>query len=291
MADGEIYNSLNVDALKLAEPENFFNGLRIKKGFIPDNILMFCHDSSDLNKYYGYHHRFVLITPLKGEGKVGLDKKIVDVEPGKSVLIFPYQIHFYPEASSDCSWLYTTFEAEIVEKVMPLKESVRENDKAYEDTIAKMLKLFKQSDRDSDALELSSLLKGLVERMVKLPEFVKEQVHQPISPRVKNLLAEIEEYLNENISRAVPIQELADRYDLSKNYLSAVFRDTYGMTLGQYILRLRINHATILLLSTNLKVAEIAPRCGFESPISFGRSFKKIMKITPKQYRNTHKPQ
>ena len=53
----------------------------------------------------------------------------------------------------------------------------------------------------------------------------------------------------------------------------------------QYLLRYRISQAALLLRETNLPVAEVGMRCGFDSPSHFAQTFRKYFSITPSAYR------
>ena len=90
------------------------------------------------------------------------------------------------------------------------------------------------------------------------------------------------ELSNSAFSLALLAQEVA----LSQAYLSTLFRQIFGIPFQDWVIRARIDRAKILLLSTHLKVYEIAAKVGFDDPNYFSTAFKKQVKLTPNQYRD-----
>ncbi len=72
-------------------------------------------------------------------------------------------------------------------------------------------------------------------------------------------------------------------YDLS--YICRVFKKYMGITMSQHLCSIRLQHATLLLKTTNKTIAEISNNLGFSSISYFNKHFKKRFHITPKEYR------
>jgi Transcriptional regulator containing an amidase domain and an AraC-type DNA-binding HTH domain len=89
-----------------------------------------------------------------------------------------------------------------------------------------------------------------------------------------------------NYTTPISIQKLSAESNFSVRQFSRIFRDTYKMTPGHYILILRIQHACLLLKNTALSIAEIAFQSGFNDSNYFSRQFHKMFRITPSEYRN-----
>ena len=59
----------------------------------------------------------------------------------------------------------------------------------------------------------------------------------------------------------------------------------FGLTPTQYILRVRVEHATELLTHTDRSLADIATACGFYDQADFTRKFGRLTSMTPAQFR------
>ncbi|WP_391204360.1 response regulator transcription factor [Psychrobacillus sp. L4] len=78
---------------------------------------------------------------------------------------------------------------------------------------------------------------------------------------------------------------LAKQLSLSTSYLSSLFKNLYGTTFQDYMLTMKLNRAKILLLSTDMKIYEIATAVGFDDPNYFSASFKKRFDFSPNQFK------
>ncbi len=95
-------------------------------------------------------------------------------------------------------------------------------------------------------------------------------------------------YIQENYSSEIYLEQLADKFGLTYNYLSQKFKDILGVSFQQYLTDIRIRMATKLLKETNIPVKNIAKKVGYESTNTFYRVFKKHEGITATNYRNLH---
>ena len=93
------------------------------------------------------------------------------------------------------------------------------------------------------------------------------------------------EFFFENYPRRISLDEMAALVHLNKSYLVRLFRREIGQTPLDYLNGIRISSARELLHSTDLKVSEVAFRCGFESASYFIRRFSAACGETPEQYR------
>lgn len=81
------------------------------------------------------------------------------------------------------------------------------------------------------------------------------------------------------------LQGAADRLHLSPQHLSRLFRHETGVTFVDYLSRVRIRRAVELLADGELKMYEIAERVGYSSQHYFSSAFKKVLGVSPMEYR------
>lgn len=77
----------------------------------------------------------------------------------------------------------------------------------------------------------------------------------------------------------------ADMLGISVSRFNHLFKECIGVSPYAYFVRLRIINACNLLEDTNLKIKEIADRCGYKDPLYFTQAFKKETGKTPSDYR------
>jgi AraC family L-rhamnose operon regulatory protein RhaS len=93
-------------------------------------------------------------------------------------------------------------------------------------------------------------------------------------------------YINANYNSKITITELTKLFHTNRNSLNEKFKELTGFTIVEYIIRLRIRLACILLKDTTLPVNEIMERVGFRDASYWNRIFKRYLGCTPLKYRN-----
>lgn len=93
-------------------------------------------------------------------------------------------------------------------------------------------------------------------------------------------------YINENVHKKITAEEIADVLFISKEYLSTRFKQVTGTTLPEYINHQKILEAKRLLRLTDKPLSEISEYLSFSSQSYFQNVFKKLVSLTPMEYRN-----
>lgn len=93
-------------------------------------------------------------------------------------------------------------------------------------------------------------------------------------------------YISRYFNEPLKIGDLANACFLSESHFRRIFGNCMNMTPLEYITLIRIKVACELLDKTNDSIRDIACRVGFSTPSSFNRNFKRIMGVSPLQWRN-----
>ena len=123
-----------------------------------------------------------------------------------------------------------------------------------------------------------SLYKEMVRKYCLL---VKNHSLKGYSLLVRKVITRIDYDLTADLSLKVQAEYL----NVNPSYLSTLFKKETGLTLTEYINRKRIEHALLLLNSTDMQIQMIAQYCGITDVNYFTKTFKKIVGKTPKEYR------
>lgn len=97
----------------------------------------------------------------------------------------------------------------------------------------------------------------------------------------------IADFLSNNCEKNFTLDELANRFFLSKYYVCRVFKEVTGYTTSEYINIHRILKAKRYLEETDLSISEVAHRLGYGSITHFEKNFKNYMTISPLKYRKS----
>lgn len=98
-------------------------------------------------------------------------------------------------------------------------------------------------------------------------------------------MIEIMNYIQANYID-VTLDDLAEKFFLSKPYLSKYIKEKSGMTFGDLVKKIRMKKARALLKSSSMTVENIALSVGYQNVEHFNRLFKKAYDMTPVQFRN-----
>jgi AraC-like DNA-binding protein len=95
----------------------------------------------------------------------------------------------------------------------------------------------------------------------------------------------LKQYIDLHYSSTIDISCLSGLIDKSESQVIRIFKHEFGITPHRYILNKKIEAAKILLLKTELPVKKIASELSFADEFYFSNAFKKIVGLSPKNYR------
>lgn len=128
--------------------------------------------------------------------------------------------------------------------------------------------------------------KALLLQIIYLLFHYHQEINSPNLQKNSLLNREILSYIGKRYTTDLPLKEIADTFHMSYKYFSRYFKNNFQTTLSDYIMKLRMERAELLLSTTELPVTEISLQTGFNNISFFIRSFKKAYGQTPLKYRN-----
>jgi AraC family transcriptional regulator len=98
-------------------------------------------------------------------------------------------------------------------------------------------------------------------------------------------LTEARDFIHARFNEAISLGEIAETVKIHPVYLATEFHRRYGWTIGDYVRHLRIQRTMHELTSSDVPLAVIALNAGFSSQSHFSRIFKRLVGVSPGQYR------
>ena len=130
-----------------------------------------------------------------------------------------------------------------------------------------------------------------VELMINLSRAMRNEWEENIrvkTGKAKELVAIARQYMDDNFDQGITVAQAAQYVFLSQGYFTRAFRDETGMSPMNYLMKKRIERACLLLENNEIKVSAISLQSGFSSPQRFNVAFRKLMGMTPMEYRKLH---
>lgn len=143
-----------------------------------------------------------------------------------------------------------------------------------------------QPGRGEDGtLLLASWRQLLLQALTELSHLYRKHLHED-----KHVIFEIAKYVEAHYREDITLQDIADRFFLSREYISRKFKQEFKENLSDYIGRIRIEKAKLLLLNPDCRIAQVAGQVGYQDEKYFSKVFKKLTGLTPGEYRKNPTP-
>ncbi|WP_407271863.1 AraC family transcriptional regulator [Radiobacillus sp. PE A8.2] len=255
---------------------------------------------------YHSHQEYEIYFFHEGSCRYLIQNKIYDLQPGDIMLMDglelhkpnvnpndPYVrsvVHFSPY------WIKSTLEElgsmYLLEPFQKLHQClIRTNgnsdSKRLEKIFARLTEL-KRKDNKNDHLIEMELKVLLIQALI-----IVYQLGQKDSMKIENRsdktdhVENIATFIKDNYMQKLTLDKIANALNLSKSYVSHVYKEMTGFTVMEYVMGCRLTQVKYLLeMEPKKSLKDIAFECGFESVSHFSRYFREKVGVTAKEYRN-----
>ena len=126
------------------------------------------------------------------------------------------------------------------------------------------------------------------EKVINLLNYILLEIKDILDFESNNKhIIEIIKYINMNISEPISLSTISSHINLSKEYISYIFKKETGKTVTDYINERKLFIAKEMILGTNYALSYISERLGYENYSYFTKVFKKRFDISPKELRKS----
>ncbi|MDQ0059048.1 helix-turn-helix transcriptional regulator [Paenibacillus harenae] len=140
-----------------------------------------------------------------------------------------------------------------------------------------------RSYRIEDEFRVASTLYEMLTQL----QFGADRLNEPINLAADKIRA-VANYVRSRSSEPFSIEQAAALAGYSTHYFSRKFGQTFGMSFPDFLLESRLIQAKRLLASTSLTVKQIAFETGFSQASYFSSCFRRLVGMTPQQFRSMH---
>lgn len=270
-----------------------------KSGYLKEDFLLF-HIKDKVNKEFDFHyHDFnKIIIFLSGkvtyliEGKAyylkpwdillvnnhDLHKPIIDIsEPYERIIIW-INLKFLEAHNYDKCDLQTCFNL-VNEKRINLIRLSNDAENQLRYLISMLEASLKSVEFGSKLLSKTIFIQLIIylNRLYIGENYLKDSKALKYDPQIDNIL----KFINENLNKKLSIEELAQKFYLSRYYLMHKFKEETGYTIHSYI-----NQKKLMLAAEKIRegqeINKVVYECGFTDYSAFLRAFKKMFKKSPR---------
>ena len=251
-----------------------------------------------------FHNYMEIGYCYRGEGKMILeDAEHSEPFQGEMFTIIPKN---YPHATinvpgTESSWEYLFIDADSF-----LKKYYEANPRRAEN----LLRLISQNGQIFSVVQepiIAGIIRQIIEVMREMDEYYLDEIRGLLlvllleiakiskkeseskngSEKNQPVISRVLDYISDNYSQEIRVQELAQLCHISETHFRRVFSACMQMTPAEYINLVRIRMACEMMKKTNDSMSVIANRVGFDVLSTFNRNFKKIMGVSPSEWRRS----
>jgi len=251
-----------------------------------------------------YHNNYEISFITEGSGKRIVADSIEEFQPGDLVFIGKNIPHVWmadkaamAPTQRKLEMVYLQFTDEVlnpgilllpefinIANALVLSErGIRIKDKTLNEVSNLMLQLpyLNNFDRMIVFLELMNIIGGSTNyTFLASNDYIKKR----FSTKNKRIEA-IHQYLMKNYRAEIDLAAIADMVNMAEGSVCRFFKGQMGMTIFEYLNKLKVDFATQLLMDKNLSIAEVAEDSGFNNLSHFNKQFKKVTNLQPTEYR------
>ena len=127
---------------------------------------------------------------------------------------------------------------------------------------------------------------GLSNERLPLTKSTQPPEAPPLRTLTHDQLKPAIDYVHTHLGEDLSLVQIAKVINISPTYFASLFKCTTGISPHQYVIKQRVYRAKLLLLKTDLSIADIALQVGFSSQSHLTQHFKRLTQMTPKQVRS-----
>ena len=240
----------------------------------------------DINRPFGYPtFQWLLIS--RGSGTVDLGTGPVDLTPGSALLLYPDIGHAYRGIDADFCTCWMSFIGTRVEetlKILGLPASgvyevadSRLLEGRFEEAVALLSTNRTPAGLDASALVYTTILEIYKNLTVGTDSY--RGTHDRLQP--------VFAHIDENFSRPISIEDLANLLDVSSQHFCLIFKKATRMRPTEYINQVRVNKARSLIRQDkDRRLSDIASEVGFDNESYFSYVFKRFEGVSPRAFRD-----
>ncbi len=287
-----------------APPEYVYNTVALETPYMFNRVLPRIRISEILGYYYsvrsaGYtfkgetHNYFELTYVDRGQLQTQVDNQVYEMNEKDLMIYGPGQFHSqYVLDQQSCSYVTILFEMDTImfEEESDQYRLILNKIFHYDKKIHTLIKTFIQESTTELPYMNSLMLCLLQETVVRLLqyEFIGQRNERPVTDMRQHyqdaLLEQMLEYIEKNISEPLTVEEICQKFSLSRSSLQLLFRENLNQTPKKYISDLKLERARQMICESKYTFSEIALMLGFTSIHYFSKAFTQKYHMSPSEY-------
>lgn len=152
--------------------------------------------------------------------------------------------------------------------------------------IVVLMKQLQDSDRRYGMKCLNNHITSVILSELSAQNYIEKKYAN--SDNSSQLYNDIADYISLNICSDLKVADIADYFGYNEKYLTTYFKKWSKVSIKQFIIQTKMDHAKAELTDTNHSIAQIGYNLGYRDPHNFTNAFKKVTGLSPSNYRDSY---
>lgn len=250
--------------------------------YVIDEVVSYTHRKGD-NVLPHKHCYPEIIVYKNGNGVITVGDEEFSYS-GKFLVLVPRGVEHYERTYSETAVRTCVYDSDyftITEPIIIKDEKFASQIERIYDIMDGMAKTFIEKGEKTDAS-----LKDALSELLYIVDFVCNSYKKNFDNEFVSLCDNVKKFVKTKYNENINFEVMAENIGYSYSRFRHIFVETVGVGLKAYQLGIRMNTTLKLLAKTDMPVVKIARMVGYKNYICFFNYFKRIMNITPLQYRD-----
>lgn len=256
----------------------------VKRMYLTDVGFFPKADHHYMNRKEGIEE-YIFLYCMEGEGTIWVNGKKYVLTENEAFCIPRFQKHcYYSDEKNPWSILWVHFKGEDTQyfplddcKIVKFKSSYASNQMMF--LFDLLFRVLEGNYTLGNFIYISQVLS------IILAETYHREKKEDIVEQNKHV-TNIVKYMYRHIGENLYLEDICERFGLSKSYVNAIFLKCTQHAPMEFFTNLKMREACSLLRSSDMYVYEIAQRLGYKDQYYFSRLFKKVVGMSPKEYKD-----
>ena len=240
-------------------------------------------ESKNVHSYKLHMHMYYEMTLYEPfDGDITVNGKVIKINDLTAIMVSPSDFHaIHVNGETDAKFIKIGFNADVLDMAVD-EPLVLEHIK----TDSMIRKLFCEiyENRHDKPYELM-----LINCAVFIMRNNGAKILSQSTVGIHDVCAKAMKLTNEQFRGQISLSTIANQIPVTPQYLSKVFKKSFGLNFTEYLIRLRLQYAFDMIKNTRESITNICFESGFDNFSYFSRSFKRQYGASPKQFRNNLK--
>ncbi|MFY0598098.1 MAG: AraC family transcriptional regulator [Cyclobacteriaceae bacterium] len=265
------------------------------------SLVMYLYDEDSFTAPWHYHPQYELTLILEGSGMRYVGNHVESFQEGELVLLgagLPHCWRMSKRAESQRARSFIIQWSGDIFPYIPEFQAIRSlfnraqrGIRFRNEDVAELENLYSEMMRLEEPMERYLSFTRVLNHLALLdkPTYLAGESYRiDTSDQMRDRLALIHQYLSDHFQNKIRLEDMADLLGMTRESFSRFFSKAMQKPFFSFLNEYRVNRASRMLMETDMQIAEIAYKCGYESLPFFYKQFKKFKNYSPVSFRKLY---